>query len=47
MKEFELQVWDGFSHHNRRFMAEDYNQAVRMSGISAHPPGWISLVVQL
>jgi len=47
MNDYELQVWDGYSHHKRSFSADSYDDAVWKSGIAGHPVGWISLIVQL
>jgi len=44
MNEYEVQVFDGFSNRKHTITAENYDQAVWKSGISSHPPGWISSV---
>jgi hypothetical protein len=44
MKEYEVQIFDGFSNRKHTITAENYDQAVWKSGIAGHPPGWISSV---
>ncbi len=43
-REYEVQVFDGFSNRKHRIKADNYDEAIWKSGISAHPAGYISSV---
>lgn len=43
-REYEVQVWDGYSNRKHTITADNYDDAVWKSGIKNHPSGYISTV---
>jgi len=46
-REYEVQVFDGFSNRKHTITADNYDHAVWLSGIKNHPSGYISTVHSL